>query len=353
MRKLLFLFAFAGIAMQTLSNPIDDRPQITISELFFDDQGQWELEIKYENEFDYPIDSLFLSSSSGTIKLKGLTFPESGDVFVVYENDLAQDFSIQQEGDSITLYFYYGYTTSDSISHQLVFGDCAGATIGKPLAGQSITYVAGYFAKDKSPTLNLLNDTSGTCGTLKGTIYGKNGEPVSKEYFKLHFPFSNATDGAYSTRILARPNFFQSLAYDTARLGYDSMGELYFSRNADIDPLEFTMKPDSVITMDIYLRDSLVTALSTTYAKRIPVRIYPNPIGGDNILNYEFDVPVKSAYAEIKIYTVNGKLIHSDEISSRRGSVDLSGRADGSIFLVSFYLNHKVVSTQRLVITGR
>jgi len=353
MKKMLLMLVLAGIAMQALSNPIDDRPQITISELFFDDQGQWELEIKYENEYDYQIDSFFLSSSSDTIKLTDLSYPASGDVFVLTESELAQDFSIQLEGDTITISFYYKDATDEPLTHQLIFGNCAGATVGKPLPGQSISNVVGYFVKDKSPTLNFLNDTAGTCGTLKGTIYGKSGEPVSREYLKLHFPFTTGADGRFSTRILARPNLFESLSYKTARMGIKGTGELCFSEVAYIDPLEFTMKPDSVITMDIHLRDSLLTALSTTPAESIPVNIYPNPIESGKVLNYEFDVPVESAQAEIKVHTVNGKLIHSENIHSTRGSVNLPGQSEDGVVLVSFYLNNKVVSTKRLLKSGK
>ncbi|MFA5417571.1 MAG: T9SS type A sorting domain-containing protein [Bacteroidales bacterium] len=326
--------------MSVLANPIV-LPTVDICELSFDETGHWVVELWYDyiNEQDYPIDSIFLISRTDTVKLPDYTFEGENGFIVLWQDSLNSEFNINPSGDSITVLSYmYSYEYYDV----LVFGESSGAVISSPRLGQSLCRYIGDYVKDKSPTIGEPNDTTGMCGTVKGTVYDLNNEPVANLPFVLEYSlgYQCETDeyGIFTTRVLSKPNTLNHFSYTVDN----------HLRFMPIEDIAYVMEPDSIVFRDIHMLDSLLTDVDQQSATSFPVKLYPNPLTQHDRLNYEIDLPVKTANCRIEIYTVSGQMVVSQEITQSNGQIDLSGAV--GILLVNFRMENQLLSTNRIVV---
>jgi hypothetical protein len=195
--------------------------------------------------------------------------------------------------------------------------------------------------------LNIIgnpNDTTGTCGTLKGKVYDKFNEPLADRTLQIDFNFSTGPDGKYSTRVFARPRNMEWIKYLVSKQ----------TEAATIEPIQYVMEPDSLVKRDIYLKDTLAVGIIEAHSdKDNPVNLYPNPLSSSTALHFEIDLPIKASNCQIQFYGLNGQLIDSKEIYKRAGTIDFIGNDERSVYLVKILLNDRVVAIKKLLILDR
>ncbi len=337
MKRILIASIGLLILIRVLANPIA-TPTIEISELYFDDAGQWILELWYDNidEEEFPIDSIFLISSTDTVKLLNYTFYGINGLIVLRQDSLNSELNINPFGDSLSVVYYMPYFNYYDV---LVFGESNGAVISSPRCGQSLSKYMWNFSKDKSPTIGEINDTTGMCGTLSGVVYNLYDEPVADQTFMLNGGTQFDTDGFgnYTLRMISKPMSFDWIYYQSDHF-----------LSVDIEEIAFVMEPDSSVFRDIHLLDSLLTDVDQIPATDSPLKLFPNPLSHSDRLNYEIDLPVKTAKCRIDIYTIVGQLIVSQDLTQASGQIELSNAT--GILLVNFWMENQMLSSNRIVV---
>lgn len=340
MKKIIFLIILTSIGLNIYANPIA-LPTVKISELYFDDFDNWKLELGYFNfneiiGWTVDIDSVFLYSTSDTVKLPKYNFIDREGVFVITKDSLGSDFIIKRYADTIKIVFYMaGYKYDD----ELIFGNIPGAVINYPRKGQSIS-ASGWHCinkvKDNSPTIGLINDTLGVCGTLRGIVYDKYLKPVKRCKFWLDFGFETSENGEYISRVYSKPSQFKRI-------------HLYNEQNqmASITEMKYVMEPDSIIDMNIYLLDPIISGIDESSYDKSPVQILPNPVSTNSYLNVMVDLPVITSNIWLEMFDINGKLIKKEKIRQKNNLIDTPSQ-EGS-YLLNISLDNQIVFSKKIV----
>lgn len=334
MKKVFAIFFTLVIGLCANANPVGLMP-IEISELFFDDSGNWKLELRYYNYrlYGIPVDSIFLYSSSHTAQLPLYEFTDYEGEFVITADSLDAEFHISRFADVIKVISYSDEYPSEDI---LVFGDLPKAIIGFPKEGQSIGRYKYDYSKDKSPTIGFPNDTLGMCGTLKGVIYDMEMNPVKNIKCWLDFPFETNSKGEYSTRVLSAPRVFR---------GIDCGPEQSFWDVLSTEEVAYVMEPDSIIERDIYLLTPLSTDMQVL---NIPISVYPNPIPRNGTLNVDIDLPVNTADIYVEIVDLTGRIVRKKKISHSESSI-AAPNATG-VYIMRTLLDSQPISSIKIVV---
>lgn len=337
MKKIYTLFSILIIGLNIYANPIA-LPTIEISELYFDESGKWKLELGYYevNQPGLKIDSIFLYSTTDTIKLPSFKFNGSTGVFVITADSLDTDFHIKRYADTIKV---ISYSMGHPFEDLLIFGNIQGATINYPRQGQSISKYWMYFVKNNSPSLGLSNDTLGICGTVKGIIYDIYSQPVQYRTFKFDYNFETSENGEYSARVYSKPSFFNRINYRTGQ---------YSMQSVAMREISYLMEPDSVIELDIHLLNTLITGINDIVSGNDPIKIYPNPISLNEKINIDIDLPIITSDIWLEIINLNGKLIRKEKINNKSSSISTPEKS--GIYLVSIWLDSQLISTNRIIV---
>lgn len=368
MKKLLvIIFSWVCIAI-TNANPLPTPPPIIgLSEIGFDANGKWVIELGYKNIFNdntyMPVDSVFICSSTGRSKLKTLIFKSFGGVMIVRNDSLVSNLNINPVGDSIQIeYYYHQYqpVATKGLYVPLVFGNYRNATLACPVSEKSIgsyfvfsdrymynqrPIYANVYSIDKSPTLGVENDTTGMCGTIRGKIYDQNNQLLINSTHDMSadgiFNFQPFSDGTYAIRAFSFKNKISKLYYS---VGYENF-------IADILPLEINMMPDSVITVDIHIQK--VTAVDEIKSDPVTLlQISPNPIK-DLSFNYKTAIPVKSSASYIELISLSGQKIIRFPVTESAGKINLPANTKDGIYTVRLLVNNKNYGTSKIIIAGK
>ncbi|MBE0538955.1 MAG: hypothetical protein IH620_04530 [Ignavibacterium sp.] len=224
--KKIFFFCFLFILMPIkmfVGNPVV-LPQAFISELKFDVNNNWILEITFGFSKPYlqvEYDSICIETSNGFSRLKLDNIKDSTNLFVITSDSLFAPLAINRDGDRIKLYSYLSSGSwSELTKDSLVFGDYPDSYFDFLPVDYSIariSYGIG-FAKDKSPTIGVENDTVGTCGTLTGFIYDKNNNLVTSGNFILDNPLYINSAGIFTTSLFSRKVIFSRITNNLNRV---------------------------------------------------------------------------------------------------------------------------------------
>ena len=346
MKRKLIVLSILLLPVFISANPIA-LPYYFVTELFFNENNDWTLElslIDIDISVDV-IDSIYLCSSSDTIKIPNDMLLNEPGYLLFYSSTFGDNFTINPNGDSLSvLTFIEEECLGGGMFETLVYGNKEGAIVGCPKNQQSIAMLyQSYFSfcKDKSPTLGYENDTTGMCGTITGRLYDNKLNPVANRTFKLDFDFTTDNDGYFTARILSRPNTYNQIFYQTWQ-GY--------TRNPHIQILEYTMEPDSVINADIYLIDSITTGVDQLTIVSSPVKIYPNPISKAQNLTIEIDLPVMSGDYNAVIQSIDGKRVSSFKITEKITRVEMP-KSTG-IYIVTINNGSHILTSKRIVNTN-
>jgi hypothetical protein len=340
MKKTILIIILSLTGLNIFANPIGE-PTISISELYFDDSDNWKLELGYIDIMQnrVAIDSIFLYSTSDTVKLPKYNFVGSEGVFVITKDSLGSDFIIKRYADTVNVVYY---SRGDGISSKLIFGNIPGASINYPRKGQSICAVGEQsFAKDNSPTIGLVNDTLGVCGTLKGIVYDKYLKPVQRCTFWLDFNFETSENGEYVSRVYSKPSQFKELyCY--------KKGQQYPFQTIHITEMKYVMEPDSMIEMNIYLLDTIISGIDESYYDKSPVQIFPNKASANSCLNVIVDLPVITSNIWLEMVDINGMLIKKEKIRQKNNLIDAPWHE--GLYLLNVSIDNQVISSKKIVI---
>lgn len=340
MKRIFTLFFTLIVGLSINANPIA-LPTIEISELFFDDSDYWKLELGYYevNQSDFPIDSIFIYSTSDTVKIPKYEYIGSTGVFVITNDSLENDFVINRFADTIKV---VSYITDEPFEDILIYGSHSGALINFPRTGQSICKYSRYFVKDNSPTIGILNDTIGICGTLKGVVYDKYSEIVNNRIFRFedHY-FESSSYGEYAVRVYSKPSVFNDIKYQPGL-------QVGVTKSASIAEIAYLMEPDSIVETDIYLLDTLSTGISDIVLGNTPITIYPNPVSINEKINVRIDLPIITSNIWLGIIDLNGKLIRKEKISQTESLIDTPAKC--GIYIVNVWLDSQMISSKKIVV---
>jgi hypothetical protein len=336
MKKIYFSLIILFFGLRILGNPIA-LPTIEISEVYFDEIDNWKLELGYFeiNQEGFVVDSIFISSSYGNLKLPSYVFAENTGVLVITKDSLDSNFAIKRFADTLKVVYYI---QESPFEDSLIFGSHTGAFIDYPKEGQSISRYGRYFVKDKSPTIGTFNDTIGMCGALTGIILNRNSEPVQDCSFQLDFDFNTSIDGKYQARVLAKPSTFNMIFYRSG----------YALKSASISEISYAIEPDSVIELDIYLLDSLETGIAKMAFDYNPVIIYPNPVSTNEWIHISTDLPFNASEIWLEVIDISGRLVRKEKIIQQENSIEaptISG-----IYIVSIWNKSQRISSNRILV---
>lgn len=362
-KNLLIIFACACVTMSK-ANPLPTPPpMIGISEFGLDSNGNWVIELWYNNisneNTHMPVDSIFISTSTGRSKLENFRFENSSGIMIVRNDSLLSNLNINSVGDSIQLeyYYYHFIETVKVLAKPAIFGNFKNATLNAPKTGESIAsyfvfsdytrynygpYYENIFSIDKSSNLGIQNDSTGMCGTLKGKIYDINNQVLTNFtlsfYTKGIFGITPSADGSYSVRVFSYKNRITQIFYNE--------GSNRFT--VDITPLELDVKPDTIIIADIHIQK--ITAIKEIKSDPVTtLQISPNPIK-DLSFSYEISIPVKSSTSFIELINLNGQKIAQFPIAENKGKINLPANAINGMYTLQLFVNNKNYGTSKILI---
>ncbi|MBN2485355.1 MAG: hypothetical protein JXB34_05235 [Bacteroidales bacterium] len=337
MKKHILIIILLTIVHGLYANPIP-LPTIEISELYFDQDGHWELELRFDlsgqNEISF--DSIFISSLSGTVKLPEYELNDFSGLLVITDDSLGRSLGINNLGDTVKLLSYCMELPLEDI---LIFGNCKGAVIGFPRPGQSLSKCLDFFVKDNSPTIGQENDTEGSCGTVTGLVYDKFLHPAANRKFKFDFNFETSETGSYTANVYARPATHNLLTYFATQFSIQDIS---------ITEISYLMEPDSVIERDIYLLDTLKSGLQMPELKNSPVQVFPNPVMANNKINLHIDLPFKTSDITVELIGPDGRILNKKKVAS--ADFCISSPDNAGVFILSVFSDGKIISSTRVLV---
>lgn len=304
-----FLFILMPIKM-FVGNPVV-IPQAFISEIKFDVNNNWILEITFGYSKPYlqqEYDSICIETSNGFSRLNLDNIEDSTNLFVITFDSLFTPLTINRDGDRIKLYSYLSLGSwSELTKDSLVFGDYPDSYLDYLPDDYSIARL-GYgfgFAKDKNPTIGIENDTIGTCGTLSGFIYDKNNILVTSGNFILDNPIYINSAGIFTTSVFARRVVFKFMInnYEPGHF-----------QGVFMDTIKLNINPDSLYINDIHILTDFIVGVEEKRIENtslISITNYPNPF--NTTTNFIITIPneLQSKPKEINIYNSTGEKIFS------------------------------------------
>jgi hypothetical protein len=365
----VFLSFLLSVQFFLWSNPVDGTPFAKFSELVFDNNNNWTMEINISSYIG-SIDSILLRISDKRARLN-LSYPANRpQIRIITSDSLATPLLVNRDGDMIAINTYSTNPNSPNSRFvridSILFGNRPGATVGRPISGYSIMRNSYRYSSNpitidcvtKNPSLGAPNDTIGLRGTLKGHIYDRDNKlvtklkvfPASPCYFLLETPLSIDSNGAYTTKIFPT---LCSPASLTVRLAdfegwIDSVG---------IEPFELKdIRPDTVVVKDIHLKDNrfIVTSVVSSAIEvnnELTLINYPNPFNLSTNFFVRFPDRLRAKAGTIVIANLNGQHVRSIPIR-QTGSVSWDGRDGGGTVMPSGIYYFKLIIDKQVLKTG-
>jgi hypothetical protein len=276
MKRSLIFIIFLSLFYNSSGNIAP--PQAFISEIYWDNNMNWTLEIGFWEWYAWEIDSMIVETSSGTAMildfelLPGNGFPNFDSIAVLTSDNLSNPLTINRPGDFVKITSYSWGVRTDMVT----FGNYPGSFLDTICNGESISYIyyissPGYvatFCTDKSPTIGMGNDTTGVMADFTGKAYQPSGDEFTSGYF--YFCVGNLradiqSDGSFSSRVPSRRYEMDDIMYYSPKMHYM------------VDPqFSFFVKPDSTIDHDIHT-DFFISLEEKDEKEPVRVITYPNP----------------------------------------------------------------------------
>lgn len=350
------------------ANPIPVYPAgLGVSEFMFDSDGKWVIElgefsvIVHSNgqwdtslgnfNFDFSgIDSVCISSSTGSAKLNNLSLDDRIQSILIRNDSLNSNLAINQVGDyiKITTYYsepqYYSGEPVSSFTNTFVFGNYQGATVRSPEIGESIVCLSeDIYSLNKTPTFGQFpKGGSGTHATVEFNIRYPDRQPYTAQYANLSdnnnqfiINLARQSDGFYYGEV-----YYHSYHIDKIRIA-NRDGSNYNNEYWTVRCYDFPKDWDTWngVYFEYVDLDQFADIIPIQKEEGI-LKIYPNPIVG-NSFNYETTLPVKSANSRIEITGLNGQKIGSYPVFENKGNIKLSSNIPRGVYMFCLIINEK------------
>jgi len=360
--KKLSLFIICALSMVCLklwANPLVPPPFVVISELAFDEEGKWMIEIDFRHsQFawwseDYKIKVI---TSSGEAEVVAPVANEN-EYRVLTADHLDRPLSINQKGDSIAIEIYSKEDNTSVLDewydiNSLCFGDHPNATVRAPLSEQSLLYHlgAGIHVICHTPNIGDSNElaTDFLYTTVKGNIYDADLSLMKNILFIVH---SGKGYNEENTRTIYANKYGE---YEGALFAvkYDN---LYLYRTWDGHYRYYTVKEEKVdlsaggtIDLDFHVIKSYLNIEDNIFENQL-VKFYPNPVNEDRIINYKIDLPINTMETEVEVYSLNGELLLKQKISDNSGVLNLIALIKGA-YILNLVSNKKIMYSTKITL---
>jgi len=121
-----------------------------------------------------------------------------------------------------------------------------------------------------------------------------------------------------------------------------------YNSSVHFKPIEFEILPDSTTERDIYLTDYVgVKSISN---KENLVKIFPNPVKGNSILQYAIALPVFSSNCQLNIININGQSVFQCKIMENKGNIQLPQDVFDGTYTVQVIMNGAVLHSSQLIV---
>jgi len=340
------------------SNPNPDPPQFLISELMFDKDGKWTIELNNLDTRDDSyifshdaIDKISIHSLSGSFEIE---WPITTDWSCVTfnEKDYPNSMKINPEGDSIYIKAYKdGKDIIDwryYLINSLVFGKQRYAVVGSAKPGQSIAHVRGteFYSISTQPTIGTLfkeSDLENMYTTFKGVIYDRNGRYPGNFAIMHHnvFGWPSYKDNYYCDIKTNEKAEYTAKVLSTRVIWEYIKNNNYGYYYAFINKIDTIVTPGTVTNMDIHIITDFHNSIEKNkISKEQPIKFYPNPIGEERLLTYETILPVNTMDTELEIYSLTGQLLSKKLLTEPNGQIELRDYVKGT-YIVNVLTNGK------------
>jgi len=341
----LLLAVFGGL----LANPID--PSFMFSELKFDDQNNWQLEIhSFKPDVVNEIDSVIISSSTGKSKVKNTVFSTGNTSFYTVQNNnqsLEKNLTLNSTKDTIkiTTHFKNSYVGYDIF----IFGAGSDYPVENTdgsianffydwFGGQAHTLGIGY---NLTPSLGSPNDSTGNICILYGKVLDKNGNPISNaNYYINSWPMFLTTDsdGNYRIRLLAKGYNFTNLNFGSNLIPLTT-------------PINLVMNPGYTYNRDFIL--DMVGINEQPFAVKSSTLLYnyPNPFNNQTAIYYEVPEGLKYKNATIRISNIKGEAVAVLAANQKSGSVYWNAdHHSAGMYIYQLLIDGKAVKSGEMVL---
>ncbi len=355
MKRNLVLGLFFLVINLSNANPLVSPNCFVLSELSFDSEGRWEIELKFFNDSFYfwGTENIYISSNSGGTNLKPLNLNSLKEKMIVRINNdsLQSNLSINPLGDCISI----GYSFSYSLTPPLAFGNLVTATVRTPKIGESIAlYGFEYqydfdfdYSIDKSPSPGNENDSTGMCGTIMGKIYDPN--HLLPENVRLAgngiINFKPEANGNFSARISSSKHHIDKLYY------YATENEKSMGYYVKITPVDITTEPDTIVNVDLHIYDIVSSVESIKNNQESVFKITPNLIQ-ESSFNYEIAIPVKSSNSFIEIDNLNGQMLERYSVTENKGKIKFKNKLKTGNYTVRLFVNNKNYASSKIIVAN-
>lgn len=372
MKKNIYSIIFMFGIQSSWSNPIVITPKAQFSELVFDENNHWSMELLFPYGYRTSItDSIILKASNTAARLK-TTYNDETEIGVITSDSLSIPLSINRNGDIIELDTYSNYPVEQVSTDILIFGNYPGAVVDAPVSGYSIirNTMEAYgntttiICLTKNPSLGVVNDTVGLSGTLRGNIYDMNNKPVTQLkvfpvspcYFEMETPLTINQDGTYTTQI------FRRFARDTIKQLIVRLADFDSWRDTeDIEPFVLNdIHPDTLVVQDIHLKDNEfvqdgIKNNASPKSDELTLINYPNPFNSSTNFFVKIPEGMKGKAGNISVYDAKGRLIKSipvkDGASARWDGRDMDGNIMSSgIYYYKLDINKQTMKNGSMIL---
>lgn len=346
MKRLLFLvFPLLFSNLITLGN--SGPPMALLREVLFDSSGNWSVEL-YLYQEPY-IDSIWVEFSSGGACVTSYTLIAPDDLTVIDNSNLSTPLTVDPDGDYIII-----RSGGSSYSHydSLAFGNYPGSILDCINNGVSYAYVvipgngwSSGFSIDKTPTMGLINDTSGAVAYFSGTAYKVNGEVFTDGeivFVPEELSISINPDGTFNHPIFAR-----RYECEEVRIIHYSP---YSYADYTIIPLEFCALPGS------YIQEDFVTTGLVTTSENIPLKdplviVSPNPFSTAITFYWAALAFNPNDFTELCIFDQQGKQLLKERIriDLQKYQWNPEGYVPSGIYVYQLVRNGQAVSSGKIV----
>lgn len=364
MKKVKFFFVlFLGVQSFLWSNPIDGTANTRFSELVFDANNNWTLELIYSTGYEpFYTDSVIVTVSNVRAKLL-VTYWERNHIYVITQDSLSTPLQINREGDKIEIETYCTFSNNQAVRYnRLIFGNFPGATVGSPTLGYStickiqITFNYDSWSLNclsKNSSLGATNSSEALSANMSGRIYDMNNNPVtqikSPYYLHLETHLNIDPNGNYTTKVYRT---FPKVTKDYLYASVQNIQALWDT--TQIEPIELNdIHPDSLIIQDIHLKSNrfVITSIEEdepVRSEEFTIINYPNPFNLST--NFFVKVPerMKEKTGVINIYNSNGELLRVIQVY-KSSTVSWDGKdGAGNVMPSGIYLYQLDVDKQMM-----
>jgi hypothetical protein len=361
MKKFIVVFALIALSVSVFSNPIMLPP--VISELYWDENGDWSIELVFNDDLDYysNLDELSLVCNNDTsVFVSGIPIV-FGQPMVVSSDDLVSPFDIPIDSGFVYL---MDNEYQNPLGWGMMFGHYDGSRISSASYGQSVVYQRFFLqdvleetywlVKESTHSIGSLPFTCQTRANISGTVLDAVLTPVPEASIKYTFGSSN--ENAYS------PSIPVLITDENGEFSTDQM----FSKEYAImifveDQRELitfvNVEPDSANNYK-FLLDSLYVGLTkiNDVKPSVSMTALPNPFNRHLDIHIQTNSNTIVKSPAVKLFDLNGNLIRKTDIHSPYlNNVDVhwelmnESEMKPGLYLLVLEVEGEFVATQKLV----